>query len=70
MFDKIVFYSPKPAFSQGHTNVAASRVTLRKGLKILSIDETDVPSIDTRNTPYLEDTLQILAQTYYYSKHQ
>jgi hypothetical protein len=42
------------------------RVTLRKSLKILSVDETGALSIDTRNTSYLEDTLWILAQTYWY----
>ena len=51
--DKIGIYLPKPFFSHSQFYVAVSRVTSRKGLKILA-RENGTASTETRNIVYQE----------------
>lgn len=47
--DRVGVYLPKPAFSHGQFYVAISRVTSREGLKVLALDESGMPTMQTRN---------------------
>jgi ATP-dependent exoDNAse (exonuclease V) alpha subunit len=52
--DKVGVYLPKPAFSHGQFYVAISRVTSRRGLRVLALDENGEPTTETRNIVYQE----------------
>ena len=52
--DLVGVYLPKPVFSHGQFYVAISRVTSKKGLKILALDEDGKPTLETRNIVYQE----------------
>lgn len=52
--DKVGLYQPKPDFLHWQFYVAISRVTLRRGLKILALDEAGEPTMETRNIVYRE----------------
>ena len=47
-------YLPNPVFSHGQLYVAFSRVTNRKGLKVVAVDEDGQPSNITTNVVYKE----------------
>ncbi|XP_013720095.2 ATP-dependent DNA helicase PIF1-like [Brassica napus] len=46
---KVDLYLPRPGFSHGQLYVAVSRVTSKKGLKILILDEDGKPQKQTKN---------------------
>lgn len=52
--DKVGVYLTMPVFSHGQFCVVVSRVTSRKGLKILALDENRESTADTRNIVYHE----------------
>jgi len=47
-------YLPKPVFTHEQLYVAVSRVTSRKGLKLLVLDEDNNACKDTTNVVYQE----------------
>ena len=47
-------YLPNPVFSHGQLYVAFSRVTNKKGLKVLALDEEGHPTDSTTNVVYKE----------------
>ena len=47
-------YLPKPIFSHGQLYVTFSRVTNKKGLKVLALDEEEKPIDKTINVVYKE----------------
>jgi len=51
---KIGLYLPRPVFTHGQLYVAISRVTLKKGLKILILDEDGKVTTTTTNVVYKE----------------
>ncbi|MCH80586.1 ATP-dependent DNA helicase PIF1 [Trifolium medium] len=51
---KVGLYLPRPVFTHGQLYVAISRVTTKKGLKFLILDEDGKPSTRTLNVVYPE----------------
>ncbi|CAN6916923.1 unnamed protein product [Brassica oleracea] len=51
---QVGLYLPRPVFSHGQLYVAVSRVTSKKGLKILILDEDDKPQKQTKNVVFKE----------------
>ncbi|PNX72649.1 ATP-dependent DNA helicase PIF1, partial [Trifolium pratense] len=51
---KVGLYLPRPVFTHGQLYVAVSRVTNKKGLKILILDEDDKPCTTTANVVFPE----------------
>ena len=51
---RVGLYLPKPVFSHGQLYVAFSRVTSKKGLKVLALDEEGLPIDKTTNVVYKE----------------
>ena len=50
--NKVGVYLPKPVFTHGQFYVAVSRVTSKKGLKNLALDDDGYPTNQTRNIVY------------------
>ncbi|RIA05806.1 hypothetical protein BRARA_K00008 [Brassica rapa] len=51
---EVGIYLPRPVFSHGHLYVAISRVTSKKGLKILIVDKDGKPQRKTMNVVFKE----------------
>jgi hypothetical protein len=51
---KVGIYLPRPVFTHGQLYVAVSRVTTKKGLKMLILDEDGVPCTSTVNVVFPE----------------
>jgi len=51
---KVGLYSPRPVFTHGQLYVAISRVTSKKGLKILILDKDGKVTNTTTNVVYKE----------------
>ncbi|CAJ2651910.1 unnamed protein product [Trifolium pratense] len=51
---KVELYLPRPVFTHGQLYVAISRVTTKKGLKMLILDEDGKPCTTTLNVVFLE----------------
>jgi ATP-dependent DNA helicase PIF1 len=51
---EVVVYLKNPVFTHGQLYVAFSRVTSKKGLKVLIEDEDGNPSDETKNIVYNE----------------
>jgi ATP-dependent DNA helicase PIF1 len=51
---KVGLYLPRPVFTHGQLYVAVSRVTTKKGLKMLILDEDGNPCTSTLNVVYPE----------------
>jgi ATP-dependent DNA helicase PIF1 len=51
---KVGLYLPRPVFTHGQFYVAVSRVTTKKGLKMLILDEDGNPCTSTLNVVFPE----------------
>ncbi|KAL0722287.1 hypothetical protein Bca4012_036886 [Brassica carinata] len=51
---QVGIFLPRPVFSHGQLYVAISRVTSKKGLKILIVDENGKPQKQTKNVVFKE----------------
>lgn len=61
---RVRVYLPKPVFTHGQLNVAVSRVTSRKGLKLLILDEDNNVCKETTNVVYREVFSKIMIIDY------
>ncbi|KAG7572528.1 Nucleic acid-binding OB-fold [Arabidopsis suecica] len=65
--NKVGIYLPRPCFSHGQLYVAISRVTSKKGLKILIVDKEGKPQKETLNVVFKEGNFMdaTIPQGYY-----